>query len=231
MISLTSPDGGCPSQHVASTSTTFSSSSVSTSSEDRKTPVPGSPGFTRALPLQRGGPGDRPRRAGRRPLTACPGLDQGRVLEAFRLEAGELSGAVTGLSASGWDRPTRCAPWSVRELPGHVRVVIAWLPQMPDAPAPDKAEVSAAEYHRPDGRFSPGTNAARIDLARDQAAGHAGGAALAADFTASVWIGCAAKNRMTGSCAAVMATRCCCRSSCSPGWWRSRSTDWTWRTR
>ncbi|WP_234540142.1 maleylpyruvate isomerase N-terminal domain-containing protein [Streptomyces shenzhenensis] len=112
-------------------------------------------------------------------------MDQGRVLEAFRLEAGELSQAVAGLSEAEWDRPTRCEPWSVRELLGHVRVVIAWLPQMLDGPAPDKAEVSAAEYYRPDDRFSPQTNAARLGLAQDHAAGHASGAALAEGFAAT----------------------------------------------
>ncbi|WP_405886526.1 maleylpyruvate isomerase N-terminal domain-containing protein (plasmid) [Streptomyces sp. NBC_01384] len=112
-------------------------------------------------------------------------MDQGRVLEAFRLEAGELSRAVAGLSESEWDRPTRCEPWSVRELLGHVRVVIAWLPQMLDGTASDKAEVSAVEYYRPDDRFSPQTNAARIGLAQNHAAGHANGAAFAEDFAAT----------------------------------------------
>lgn len=112
-------------------------------------------------------------------------MDQGRVLKAFRLEGGGLSRAVAGLSESEWDRPTRCEPWSVRELLGHVRVVIAWLPQMIDGPAPDKAEVSAADYYQPDDRFSPQTNAARIGLARNHAAGHSSGAALAEDFAAT----------------------------------------------
>ncbi|MEU9720914.1 maleylpyruvate isomerase N-terminal domain-containing protein [Streptomyces sp. NPDC047976] len=110
-------------------------------------------------------------------------MNQGRVLEAFRLEAEELSTAVAGLSEAEWDLPTRCAPWSVRELLGHVRVVIAWLPAMLDAPAPGRAEVSAVEYYRPDDRFAPQTNTARIALARDHASGQAGGAALAEDFT------------------------------------------------
>jgi uncharacterized protein (TIGR03083 family) len=112
-------------------------------------------------------------------------MEHGGVLEAFRLEAEELSRAVAGLPESAWDRPTRCEPWSVRELLGHVRVVIAWLPQMLDGPAPDKAEVSAAEYYRPDDRFSPQTNAARLGLAQDHAAGHVSGAALAEDFAAT----------------------------------------------
>lgn len=115
-------------------------------------------------------------------------MDQNRVLEAFRLEAEELSRAVVGLSEAEWDLPTRCEPWSVRELLGHVRVVIAWLPAMLDAPRPGTAEVSAVEYYRPDDRFAPQTNTARIALARDHASGHADGAALAEDF-AETWRG------------------------------------------
>ncbi|MFG3023082.1 maleylpyruvate isomerase N-terminal domain-containing protein [Streptomyces sp. NPDC048254] len=112
-------------------------------------------------------------------------MNQGRVLEAFRLEAGELSQAVAGLSEAEWDLPTRCEPWPVRALLGHVRVVIAWVPGMLEAPPPDKAEVSAVEYYRPDDRFAPQTNSARIALAQDHAAGQAGGAALADDFHAT----------------------------------------------
>jgi hypothetical protein len=97
-------------------------------------------------------------------------MNQGQVLEAFRLEAGELSRPVTGLSEAEWDLPTRCEPWSVRALSGHMRVAIAWLPGMLDAP-PDKAEVSALEYYRPDDRFAPQTGTARIALAQDHAAG------------------------------------------------------------
>ena len=143
------------------------------------------------------------------------------MLEAFRLEAGELSRAVAGLSESEWDRPTRCKPWSVRELLGRVWVVIAWLPQMLDGTASDKAEVSAVEYYRPDDRFSPQTNAARIGLAQIHAAGHANGAALAPRTSprrGSKWIRGARTNRKTVSCVLVTATRCCSRSSCSPGW-------------
>lgn len=114
------------------------------------------------------------------------GVDQDRVLEAFRLEAGELADAVSGLSEAEWNLPTRCAPWSVRDLLGHVCVVIAWLPGMLAAPAPVEAEVSAVDYYRPDDRFSPQTNGARIALAQVRAAEPVDGAALAEDF-AEIW--------------------------------------------
>lgn len=56
---------------------------------------------------------------------------------------------------------------------------------MLDAPPPDKAEVSAVEYYRPDDRFAPQTNTARIALAQDHVARQASGAALADDFAAT----------------------------------------------
>ncbi|MGW8767359.1 maleylpyruvate isomerase family mycothiol-dependent enzyme [Streptomyces sp. NPDC055815] len=112
-------------------------------------------------------------------------MDHDRVLEAFRLECEALGEAVAGLSEAEWDLPTRCTPWTVRELLGHVCVVIDWLPAMLDAPAPGAAEISAVEYYRPDDRFSPQTNGKRIALAQDRAAGPADGAAFAADFAAT----------------------------------------------
>ncbi|WP_234439998.1 maleylpyruvate isomerase family mycothiol-dependent enzyme [Streptomyces bicolor] len=92
---------------------------------------------------------------------------------------------MSGVSQAEWSLPTRCAPWTVSELLAHVRVVIAWLPGMLAAPAPLHAEVSAVEYYRPDERFAPETNAARIALAQDHAAEQLSGAALAQTFDAT----------------------------------------------
>ncbi|MFE0652512.1 maleylpyruvate isomerase N-terminal domain-containing protein [Streptomyces sp. NPDC059534] len=112
-------------------------------------------------------------------------MNQDRVLEAFRQEAAALTHAVSGLSPAEWSLPTRCTPWSVLDLLGHVCVVIDWLPDMLEAPAPDKPEISAAEYYRPDDRFSPRTNDTRITLAQDRAARSADGAAFAEEFAAT----------------------------------------------
>ncbi|MFD3513863.1 maleylpyruvate isomerase N-terminal domain-containing protein [Streptomyces sp. NPDC058657] len=112
-------------------------------------------------------------------------MKQGHVLEVFRRESGALADAVSGLSEAEWSLPTRCTPWTVRDLLGHVCVVIDWLPGMLDAPAPGEARISAADYYRPDDRFSPRTNRARIALARDRAAEPTEGAAFAEDFTAA----------------------------------------------
>jgi uncharacterized protein (TIGR03083 family) len=108
-----------------------------------------------------------------------------RVLEAFRRESGALTHAMSGLSEAEWKLPTRCIPWTVRDLLGHVCVVIDWLPGMLDVPAPAEARISAAEYYRPDDRFSPQTNSVRIALAQNRAAEPADGATCAEDFTAT----------------------------------------------
>ncbi|MFR9799726.1 maleylpyruvate isomerase family mycothiol-dependent enzyme [Streptomyces sp. MS06] len=112
-------------------------------------------------------------------------MDQDRVLEAFRRESGALTDAVSGLSEAEWNFPTRCTPWSVRDLLGHICVVIDWLPGILDASAPDEAGISAAEYYRPDDRFSPRTDRARIALAQDRAAEPTDGAAFAEVFAAT----------------------------------------------
>ncbi|MER7193872.1 maleylpyruvate isomerase N-terminal domain-containing protein [Streptomyces flaveolus] len=92
---------------------------------------------------------------------------------------------MAGLSEAESNLPTRRTPWTVRDLLGHVCVVIDWLPAMLDAPEPGEAEISAVEYYRPDDRFSPQTNGKRIPLAQDRAARSADGAAIAEDFAAT----------------------------------------------
>ncbi|WP_258566196.1 maleylpyruvate isomerase family mycothiol-dependent enzyme [Streptomyces parvulus] len=80
------------------------------------------------------------------------------------------------------DLPTRCTAWTVRDLLGHARVVINWLPAMLDAPSPPEAEISAVEYYRPDDRFSPQTSGKPIALAQDRAARPADSGAFAATW-------------------------------------------------
>jgi uncharacterized protein (TIGR03083 family) len=109
-------------------------------------------------------------------------VDQERAVRIFGLEAQRLTLAVTGLAESRWDLPTGCAPWSVRDLLGHVRVVIAWLPGMLAGEAPASAEVSAVSYYRPDERFAAGTNAARIARARQHALECGSGETLVKEF-------------------------------------------------
>ncbi|MFI8392430.1 maleylpyruvate isomerase family mycothiol-dependent enzyme [Streptomyces sp. NPDC085540] len=112
-------------------------------------------------------------------------MGHNQVLEAFQLECGALGNAVAGLSETEWDLPTRCTPGTVRDLLGHICVVIDWLPAMLDASEPGEAEISAVGYYRPDERFSPQTNSRRIALAQNRATGAADGAAFTEDFAAT----------------------------------------------
>jgi uncharacterized protein (TIGR03083 family) len=73
------------------------------------------------------------------------------------------------LPASGWDTPTRCDPWTVRDVVGHVITVLARTPGMIAAPAPAWSDTTATGYYRADDRFSPVANADRVRTARERA--------------------------------------------------------------
>ncbi|MFC1439946.1 maleylpyruvate isomerase N-terminal domain-containing protein [Streptacidiphilus sp. N1-10] len=120
-------------------------------------------------------------------------MDLAEVMDAFRAEAEELAHRAAQVSEDEWTRPTRCEPWSARELLGHVCVVLGWVPGMLVGPSPRRAEVSAREYYRPDHRFAVATNTARLRLAEECSAGHASGAALAEGF-GEIW------RRVDGQC-------------------------------
>ncbi|WP_211489882.1 maleylpyruvate isomerase N-terminal domain-containing protein [Georgenia thermotolerans] len=104
----------------------------------------------------------------------------------LRAEAAALVAALRQVPDGAWSRPTRCAPWDVRGLLGHVHVVLGWLPPMLDDAAPPSPAVTAAGYYRPDGRFAPATNARRVALGRDRAREHPSPAHQLAAFDAHV---------------------------------------------
>ena len=104
------------------------------------------------------------------------------VVAALRAEAGRLSTEMAVVRPAEWARPTGCPPWTVADLLGHIVTVLAWIPDMLAAPAPQRAEIDAVGYYRADDRFSDAGNAARVELARDRAARAGDGPALAASF-------------------------------------------------
>ncbi|WP_158566834.1 maleylpyruvate isomerase N-terminal domain-containing protein [Actinomadura craniellae] len=108
------------------------------------------------------------------------------VMDGFRAEAERLAGVLSNLPESGFDRPTSCEPWTVRELVVHVtnttERVAGWLAE----PEPATAEVDAVGYYRPDRRFSPESNAVRVADARRGAGGFRSGHELAGHFD-QVW--------------------------------------------
>lgn len=85
---------------------------------------------------------------------------------ALRAEAAAFSGALAGLSPAQWELPTRCAPWSVRDLTGHVITVLSRVPDMIAAPPPEVADTTATGYYRADERFSDTANTERVRAAR-----------------------------------------------------------------
>ncbi len=88
---------------------------------------------------------------------------------ALRAEARAFVAALRLLPSADWERPTRCAPWRVRDVVGHVVTVLGRVPAMVAAPAPERADTSATGYYRDDERFSEATNASRIHTAHDRA--------------------------------------------------------------
>ncbi|MGW0431066.1 maleylpyruvate isomerase N-terminal domain-containing protein [Micromonospora sp. NPDC003197] len=116
--------------------------------------------------------------------------DDWSVLVAFRQEADAFTAALGELPTSAWDQPTRCTPWQVRDVVGHVITVIARVPDMvaapapdtptpgepapdtptPGEPAPDTPDITATGYYRADNRFSSTANADRVRTARNRAA-------------------------------------------------------------
>jgi uncharacterized protein (TIGR03083 family) len=102
-------------------------------------------------------------------------------LPALAAETTRLSLALNAITA--WDAPTRCTPWNAAALTAHITMAIGRLDRMLDEPEPPAATADAAGYYAPDERFSPDTNATRVDTAAQAA--RAGGAAVAADFDAT----------------------------------------------
>ncbi|MET8527396.1 maleylpyruvate isomerase N-terminal domain-containing protein [Micromonospora sp. NPDC005172] len=97
--------------------------------------------------------------------------DEARVvLSVLGGEVGALVAALSALPALAWERPTRCDPWRVRDVVGHVIVVLSRVPDMVAAPAPERAGTTAAAYYRADGRFSDDTNDERVRTAQRRAA-------------------------------------------------------------
>lgn len=100
------------------------------------------------------------------------------VLDVVRGEADALLRALGDLPAAAWARPTRCAPWLVRDVVGHLVITMARLPGMVAGEAPARADTTAAGYYRRDERFGADTDAERISSAQRRAASASPGALI-----------------------------------------------------
>jgi uncharacterized protein (TIGR03083 family) len=112
----------------------------------------------------------------------------GDVLSALQDESAAFSAALSDLAPPLWRNPTRCEPWLVRDVVGHVINVLARVPAMVAAPAPDRADTTAITYYRADQRFSEAANGERVRSARVRAA--VDGVAALADVTRQVVAAC-----------------------------------------
>ncbi|GLZ00941.1 maleylpyruvate isomerase N-terminal domain-containing protein [Actinoplanes sp. NBRC 103695] len=98
------------------------------------------------------------------------------VLDVVRGEADALVRALADLPADAWERPTRCTPWLVRDVVGHLVTTVSRLPGMVAGETPSRADTTAAGYYRADERFGPDSDAERVESARGRAASASPGA-------------------------------------------------------
>jgi hypothetical protein len=117
----------------------------------------------------------------------------GLVVEAFGAEAERLSEMVSRADEAALDWASPCPPWTIRELLCHVRIGVGRVPGMLGEPEPSPGPViPAADYYRPDQRFSPVVNRDRIAAAQQAAAALAAGSAGSAAGSAARSAGSAA---------------------------------------
>jgi uncharacterized protein (TIGR03083 family) len=110
-------------------------------------------------------------------------------VDAFRAESAALAQVAAGLADADLQRASRCPPWTLGGLLGHVVVAAGRIEQaiaaVRDAATAPGPLVTAAGYYRPDHRFSAGVNADRIDVAAALADRLGSAAAVAAELAAA----------------------------------------------
>lgn len=98
--------------------------------------------------------------------------ERDRVLAALSAEATSLENALSGLSEREAVYTTRCPPWDVAALAVHTVGSLYQTTVALEGPSPAAAEVSVSAfgYYRPEVRFSPEVNRARVESAVEKAA-------------------------------------------------------------
>jgi uncharacterized protein (TIGR03083 family) len=100
------------------------------------------------------------------------------ALGALEAEAAALVSSLRDRPEDEFDRPTRCEPWTVRELLAHVLVACDRLPAMLAEEEPAGPTVTAHGYFTRDKRFSAEANATRVVNAQRDAREFADGRSL-----------------------------------------------------
>jgi uncharacterized protein (TIGR03083 family) len=102
------------------------------------------------------------------------------VVDVLAAECADCAAVVTTLSEDDFDRPTRCPPWDVKALVGHIWRDVDRILVYTAEPAPDAPDSDAIAYYR-----AAGVGADAADVARrgfEAAAAFATGHELARDF-------------------------------------------------
>ncbi|MBF6467340.1 maleylpyruvate isomerase family mycothiol-dependent enzyme [Nocardia beijingensis] len=103
------------------------------------------------------------------------------VLRAFSAESARLSEVLGKLTEEQFALPTPCPPWNVAELAVHITSAVSRLLAGLAAPAPPRADITAADYYRP-AIFDDTANAERVRMAQRDAATYRNATAIAAAF-------------------------------------------------
>jgi len=111
-------------------------------------------------------------------------VDREAVVQAISAESDRLLAAMLALTEADFDRPTRCAPWSVRDLLGHLLVACRRVGPMLQGPSPAEAVVAALAYFRDD-ELGGGHDPERIEAAEREAAAFSTGRELASAVAAA----------------------------------------------
>jgi uncharacterized protein (TIGR03083 family) len=93
------------------------------------------------------------------------------VAAAFSAEAAALTAALHAIPPAGWETPTCCPPWTVKDELAHTAVAVSRTLEMLALPAPPGPPVTAAGYFVADRRFEQAVDAVRVDSAQQFAAG------------------------------------------------------------
>jgi len=97
----------------------------------------------------------------------------GEVALAYAAESRAAVDALRAVPEADFDRPTRCAPWTVKELLAHTVIALSRTVEMLDDSAPaagPAGPVDAVGYYAPDARFRPDADGGRIADAQRWAA-------------------------------------------------------------
>jgi uncharacterized protein (TIGR03083 family) len=114
------------------------------------------------------------------------------VEDVLAQECERVSSVLQGLSEEQYRRPTRCEPWTVKDLVAHLWRALFRIPTALDGDEPSEADTDSVTYWR---SYDPADDSEVIaQHARETAADYESGSALARSFD-DLWRSCLARTR------------------------------------